>query len=78
MPGQARRPAKAALKLMDKHLERAATGSSAIRIMTLADVCLFAYTHVADEADFDLHLYPRVRNWIERIKGQPHYVPIDA
>ena len=42
--------------------------------MTLADICLFPYTHVAPEAGFEMHLYPRVRDWLERVKGQPHYI----
>ena len=37
--------------------------------MSLADVCLFAYTHVAEEGGFELHKYPRVQGWIERLKG---------
>jgi glutathione S-transferase len=46
--------------------------------MTLADICLFPYTHVAAEAGFEMHLYPRIGGWLERFKGQPHYVPINA
>ena len=34
---------------------------------SLADICLFAYTHVADEADFDLEAYPAIIRWMERI-----------
>jgi glutathione S-transferase len=46
--------------------------------MSLADICLFAYTHVAGDADFDLASYPHVVEWVERIKGQPRYLAIDA
>ena len=46
--------------------------------MSLADICLFAYTHVAGDADFDLDAYPHVLEWVERIKGQPRYLPMDA
>ena len=46
--------------------------------MTLADVCLFAYTHVAGDADFDLGQYPRILEWVERIRAQPRYLPMDA
>ena len=66
----------AALKLMDEHL--AGREWFVGEHMTLADVCLFAYTHVAGDADFDLGRYPRVFEWIERIKGQPQYLPMDA
>jgi glutathione S-transferase len=65
-----------ALELMDRHLASRdwLVGDS----MTLADICLFAYTHVADEADFDLELYPAVIAWIERIMLDPEYIPFEA
>ena len=44
--------------------------------MTLADVCLFAYTQFAHEAGFEMHLYPKIANWLERVKGQPNYIPM--
>ena len=59
----------AALELMDRHL--ASRDWFVGDHMTLADICLFAYTHVADEADFDLELYPAVIRWIERIMLDP-------
>jgi glutathione S-transferase len=46
--------------------------------MSLADICLFAYTHVAGDADFHLQQVPRVLEWVERIKGQPRYLSMDA
>jgi glutathione S-transferase len=46
--------------------------------MTLADIALYAYTHVADEGGFDLQPYPNVRAWLERVSSQPGHVPIDA
>src|SRR5690348_5906063 len=66
----------AALKLMDEHLAGREwfVGDS----MSLADICLFAYTHVAGDADFDLGGYPQVLAWVERIKGQPRYLAMDA
>ena len=45
---------------------------------TLADISLYAYTHVAHEAGFDLSPYPAVRSWLRRVAGQPGHVPIDA
>jgi glutathione S-transferase len=65
-----------ALKLMDEHL--AGRDWFVGDAMSLADICLFAYTHVADEADFDLALYPNVIAWMERIMTQPGHVPMDA
>ena len=66
----------AALKLMDEHLRGREwfVGTA----MSLADICLFAYTHVAADAEFQLQQYPRVVEWIERIKGQPRYVPMES
>ena len=46
--------------------------------MTLADIALYAYTHVADEGGFDLAHYPRIGAWLERVRSQPGHVPIDA
>jgi len=62
----------AALELMDRHLTNRDwfVGDS----MTLADICLFAYTHVADEADFDLELYPSIIGWMERMMTDPRHV----
>ena len=45
---------------------------------TIADVSLYAYTHVAHEGGFDLGPYPAVRAWLERVAAQPGHVPIDA
>ena len=46
--------------------------------MTIADIALYAYTHVADEGGFDLEPYPSVHAWLDRVAGQPGHVPIDA
>lgn len=43
---------------------------------TLADIALFAYTHVADEGGFDLQPYPAIRSWIDRVAGRPRFVPM--
>ena len=71
-----RQAGNAALKLMDEHLggREWLVGDAP----SLADICLFAYTHVAGDADFDLKRYPRVIEWVERVKGQPRYVPMLA
>jgi glutathione S-transferase len=45
---------------------------------TIADVALFAYTHVADEGGFELAGYPAVLSWIERVRAQPRHLPITA
>jgi glutathione S-transferase len=45
---------------------------------TLADIALYAYTHVAGEGGFDLDGYPAIRTWLERVASEPGHVPIDA
>ena len=45
---------------------------------TIADIALYAYTHVADEGGFDLDQYPSIRPWLERVAAQPGHVPISA
>ncbi len=65
----------AALELMDDHLEK--HGFLAADRFTIADICLFAYTHVADEADFDLETYPAVVAWMERIMTMPGHVGLE-
>ncbi|GMM67536.1 glutathione S-transferase family protein [Alteromonas sp. MTD1] len=42
--------------------------------LSLADISLFAYTHVAHEGGFDLSAYPAVRNWISLIQSQKGFV----
>jgi glutathione S-transferase len=43
---------------------------------SIADIALYAYTHVADEGGFELAGYPAVRAWLGRVKSQPRYIPI--
>ena len=45
---------------------------------TLADIVLYAYTHVAPEGGFDLEPYPAVRAWCARVASAPGHIPIDA
>lgn len=44
---------------------------------TIADIALYAYTHVAHESDFDLTAYPAVRAWLKRVGSEPGHVRID-
>ena len=46
--------------------------------MSLADVALYAYTHVAEEGEFDLSRYAAIPQWLERVAAQPGHTPIDA
>jgi glutathione S-transferase len=65
-----------ALAAMERHLDGRAffvgTGP------TIADIALYAYTHVAGEGGFDLDGYPAVRGWLDRVSAMPGHVPIDA
>jgi glutathione S-transferase len=45
---------------------------------SIADIALYAYTHVADEGGFDLSGYPQIQSWLERVAAQPGCVPIGA
>lgn len=67
---------EAALRLMDEHL--AGRDWFVGTRLSLADICLYAYTHVADEGGFDLAAYPSVSAWLARVAAQPAYVGIDA
>jgi len=77
----------------DRLSERTAAGQRALAAMerhlngrqffvgdalTLADIALYAYTHVAHEGGFDLEQYPLVRGWLERVASEPGHVTIDA
>jgi glutathione S-transferase len=44
---------------------------------SIADISLYAYTHVAHEGGFELGRYPAIRSWLERVASQPGHVTID-
>jgi glutathione S-transferase len=46
--------------------------------LSLADIALYGYTHVAPEGGFELEPYPAVRAWLQRVAAEPGHVPIDA
>ncbi len=66
----------AALDVMETHL-RAHAFFVAERY-SIADIALYAYTHVAHEGEFDLSKYPAVTAWLARVRAQPRHVPITA
>lgn len=47
-------------------------------LYSIADISLYAYTHVAEEGGFDLEPYPAIRAWVARVAEQPGHVPITA
>jgi glutathione S-transferase len=61
-----------ALKVMEQQLQRTPflVGES----FSIADIALYAYTHVADQGGFDLTQFPAIERWLERIRQQPGYV----
>ncbi|TGM37765.1 glutathione S-transferase family protein [Leptospira biflexa] len=65
-----------ALKVMEIQLEK--TPYLIGDFMTIADISLFAYTHVANEGGFDLSQYPKINQWIERIKNQKKFIPMKS
>ncbi|QSB18896.1 glutathione S-transferase family protein [Pseudomonas sp. 15A4] len=61
-----------ALKVMEQQLLRTPflVGDS----FSIADIALYAYTHVADQGGFDLAQFPAIQAWLARVKQQPGYV----
>jgi glutathione S-transferase len=67
-----RKAAGDVLRLLDDHLtERSFLVAERY---TVADISVYAYVHVAHEADLDLTPYPAVRAWIERVEAQPGHM----
>ena len=65
-----------ALGVMDKHL--AASRFFAGARYSVADIALYAYTHLAQECDFDLTPFPALRAWLARVAAEPDHVPMDG
>ncbi|MEM9603077.1 MAG: glutathione S-transferase family protein [Pseudomonadota bacterium] len=70
------KPGHRALALMDRQLSEAPwlTGDQ----MTMADISLYAYTHVAGDGGFDLSDYTGITDWLARIESTPGYTPMQA
>jgi glutathione S-transferase len=64
----------AALGVMEKHLVNRTffVGER----YSIADIALYAYTHVAHEGGFELAGYPKIRAWLARVQEQPKHIPI--
>ena len=64
----------AALAVMEAHLQSRPffVGER----YSIADIALYAYTHVAPEGGFDLGPYPSLRRWLDRVRATPGYIPI--
>lgn len=61
-----------ALAVMEQHLARHPFFAG--EQYSIADIALYAYTHVADEGGFDLSPYAAIRGWLERVRAQPRHV----
>ena len=64
-----------ALGVMEKHLTR--YDFFAAGHYTIADIALYAYTHIAHECDYDLSAFPAIRAWLRRVAEQPGHVAMD-
>ncbi len=64
-----------ALRGMERHLE-IHTFLVAERY-TIADIALYAYTHMAEQGGFDLTPFPSIRAWLDRVSAQPGHISID-
>jgi glutathione S-transferase len=74
--GQKQTLGRNALKVMEGHLRTRPffVGGR----YSIADMALYAYTHVAHEGGFAMEPYPAVQDWIERVRGQAGHVALDA
>ena len=70
------RQGNAALQVMEQHL--ADRSFFVNQQYTIADIALYAYTHMATEGGYDMSQYPNIGSWCERVRSQPHHVSITA
>jgi glutathione S-transferase len=71
---QKRQLGYAALGVMEGHLR--SNDFFVANRYSIADIALYAYTHVADEGSFDLGRFPAIGAWMELVREQPGHVPI--
>ena len=64
-----------ALRVMENHLKQ--NDYFAAGRYTIADIALYAYTHLAHLCDYELATFPAIRSWLDRVESQPGYVPMD-
>ena len=63
------------LRVMENHLEH--YRYFVADLYSVADIALYAYTHLAHQCDFNLAPFPAIRAWLERVEAEPGYVPMD-
>lgn len=71
-----RRGGHAALGVMERHLS--AHPYLACNRYTIADIALYAYTHVADQGGFNLEDYPMIQSWLEKVAAEPGHISMSA
>ncbi len=64
-----------ALGVMEEHLSR--QDFLADGRYSIADIALYAYTHLAPQCDYDLSRFPAIRDWLARVAAQPRHVAMD-
>ena len=69
-------PGYAALEVMEKHLD--SRRFFVAERYTIADIGLYAYTHVAHEGGFELSRFPAVEAWLERVRNQPGHITMSG
>ena len=65
-----------ALGVMETHLKQ--NRYFAADRYTVADIALYAYTHLAHECDFDIASFPAIRAWLDRVAAEPGHVVMDV
>jgi glutathione S-transferase len=73
VPGK-RQQGYAALDVMEAHLARRTYFVA--EAYSIADIALYAYTHCADDGEFELARYPAIRGWLDRVAAQPHHIAL--
>jgi len=64
-----------ALRVMENHLKF--NDYFAAGRYTIADIALYAYTHLAHLSDYDLDTFPAIRRWLDRVAAQPGHIAMD-
>ncbi len=63
-----------ALDTMESHLSKQAFFAN--DKYSIADIALYAYTHIAEEGGYQMDKYPLIKQWCERVQAQPNYIEI--
>jgi len=64
-----------ALQVMENHLK--SHDYFAADQLTVADIALYGYTHIADRCDFDLSTFPAIRDWLKRVAATEGFISMD-